>query len=89
MTLTAGVNSAMLPPKLLPHHSYIATSDTLQPPPKSAAGRLLEAEARKNGEPKAADGPRRGSLGSLGRALTDTPNSTAPSSPSLYVVTSF
>ena len=61
--------------------SKSARRDTLQPP-KSIADRLLDEVVRTNGEPGLTpNGPRDGA----GRALTDTPLSTAPSSPQMYV----
>ena len=66
----------------LPLRFAAATEATSQQrPAKSAAGRLIHEETKRKASAKeAADGP---SLGIFGRALTDTPMSTAPSSPKL------
>ena len=63
----------------LPLRFAAVTEGTPQRPAKSAAGRLVHEETKRKALAKeAADGP---SHGMLGRALTDTPMSTAPSSP--------
>lgn len=68
-----------------PTKVQIGPKDLLQPPPKSIAGRLLEADGRKSADRGGVTASQRGGVGS---ALTDTPLSTAPSSPRMYVVMS-
>lgn len=71
-------------PVPVPVQLHVSSKDFLIPPAKSTAGRLLEGDAKTGLDAPAATIGTHRSL--LGTALTDTPASTAPNSPRMYVI---